>query len=115
MKTAAYSMASQDPTITSSRLQDKLSEYDYNMGLGMIYGQWFKWQSALFGNVLGGTANENTDDADDTQCSSTGNQRLEHERVGRMRRIPRETAVSYGFATSVIIIISGSHKAKFNS
>ena len=46
MKTAAYSMASQDPTITSSRLQDKLSEYDYNMGLGMIYGQWFKWQSA---------------------------------------------------------------------
>ena len=108
-------MASQGPTtITSSRLQDKLSEYDYNMGLGMVYGQWFKWQSALFGNVLGGTANENTDDADDTQCSSTGNQRLEHERVGRMRRIPRETAVSYGFATSVIIIISGSQSAKFN-
>ena len=81
----------------------------------MIHGQWFKWQSALFGNVLGGTANENNDDADDTQCSSTGNQRLEHERVGRMRRIPRETAVSYGFATSMIIIISGSHKsAKFN-
>ena len=109
-------MASQDPTtISSFRLQDKLSVYDYNMGLGMIYGQWFKWQSALFGNVLGGTANENTDDADDTKCSSTGNQRLEHERVGRMRRIPRETAVSYGFATSVIIIISGSHKAKFNT